>query len=233
MLALASALLPVAAAADGPEPPSPAAPQPPPSPVTGPPASPRRPSALPAAIDRTKSYYVFFEQNIDANSMRALKKQLAALVEAGVTGITLVISSSGGYLFQALNAYSFVRALPATINTHAIGMVASSATVLFLAGESRSSDRNAKFIFHPPQSSVAANVNEQQMHEQLALMEQVEAAVAQIYRERTKLDDAEIQRFFRETVMYTGDQALEHQIVQHVGDLRIPGEQKARIVFVD
>jgi ATP-dependent protease ClpP protease subunit len=232
-LLLGSALLPAGASADD-TPPVPAeAPPLPSAPATAakPPVRPALPSN--AAIDRTKSYYLFFEQTIDFNTMKALRKELATVVEAGVTDVTLVLSSSGGQLFAALNAYSFIRALPATINTHATGLVASAATVLFLAGEQRSSDRNTLFVFHPSQSAVPGMVNEQQMHEQISVMDDVAAAVAQIYRERTKLSDAEIQRMQQETVTLDAAKARDLDIVGEVADLRIPGGQKAKIVFVE
>jgi len=232
LLLLGGALLPLSARADdpAPAPAEPAAPAPPPPAAAAAPPT-RRSSA--GGIAKSKSYYLFFEQGIDVASMKALRKELATLVEAGVTDITIVLSSAGGLLFPALNAYSFIRALPATINTHALGLVASAATVLFLAGQRRSTDRNAHFLFHPSQSIVPGTVNEQQMHDQLAVMDDVEAAVAQIYRERTKLTDADIQRSRHDTVVFDADQARELDIVQDVADLHIPGGQQGKIVFIE
>lgn len=54
-----------------------------------------------------------------------------------------------------------------------------------------------------------------------------------IYRERTKLSDADIQRMQRGTVAFDAERAKELDIVQDVADLRIPGEQKAKIIFVE
>ncbi len=239
LVLLGSALLPLPARGEVTAPPPAEAP---PAPAVAPPAP--APAVAPApvarpargnaeAVDRSKSDHLFFEQAIDANSMKALRKELTRIVEAGVTDITIVMSSSGGQLFPALNAYSFIRALPATIDTHALGLVASAAAVLFLAGARRSADRNAHFLFHPSQSTVPGTVNEQQLQEQLAVLEDVEAAVAQIYRERTKLSDADIQRMQRGTVAFDAERAKELDIVQDVADLRIPGEQKAKIIFVE
>ncbi len=238
LLALAAVLLPVAARADGVPPANTETIQPAPM-MPMMPMVPRRPWIPPVSvpatggIDKSKSYYLYFEQNIDVASMKALRKQLTALVEAGVTDMTLVLSSAGGTVLPALLAYSFIRSLPASIDTHATGFVASAATVLFLAGQQRSADHNARFLFHPPQTALLGNVNEQQMHDQLTLLSDVEASVAEIYHERTKLSDDDIQRFQRETVTYTADQALRYAIVDTVGDLHLPGDQKARMLFIE
>lgn len=225
LLTLGAALLPISAHADAG--PSPVLPAPPPA------APPKAAAPAAGAVDKSKAYYLFFEQTIDVASMKALRKQLVTLVEAGVPEITIVMASPGGQLFPALTTYGFILSLPAIINTHAQGFVASAATVLFLAGQYRSADRSAGFVFHPSQTAVQGSFNEQQMKEQLSFMTDVEASVATIYRERTKLQDADIQRFQHETVIYGAEQALDLHIVQTVGDLRIPGGQKAKIQFVE
>lgn len=206
--------------------------------VVIPPAAPPAATAHPAntvinGIDKSKIYYLFFEQSIDVASIKALRKQLVALTEAGVADITIVISSPGGAVVAALNTFGFINALPARINTHAQGWVASAAMVLMLAGQRRTADRGAQFLFHPTQTAMLGNLNEQQMQDQLTMLADVDAALATIYRERTRLTDADIQRFQHETVIFNAEQALTNQIVDGVADLRIPGDQKAKVLFVE
>jgi ATP-dependent protease ClpP protease subunit len=193
----------------------------------------RAPALPTSAIDRTKSYYVFFDQTIDVASMRTLRRQLANLVEAGVTDITLVINSVGGLLDPALITYSFILALPAKINTHAQLFVASAATLLFLAGQERAADRNARFLFHPSQAPMSGVMGEEQIRERLATFDVVVDMMTQIYRDRTSLSATEIERFTHETVIYTAEQARAAGVVQRVADLRIVGDGKARVLFLD
>jgi ATP-dependent protease ClpP protease subunit len=187
----------------------------------------------PGAIDKSKAYYLFYNQQTDVASMRNLSRQLANLVEAGVEEITLVINSPGGLLAPVLNAYAFITALPVRISTHGQGLVLSSATVLFLAGQQRSSDRDTRFLFHPAQVTVAGVLTGQQIQDQLSALTMVNDQVAQIYRDRTHIGDEDIKRFQRETVIYTAEQARQFGVVQTVGDLSLPGEGKARILFLD
>ena len=215
--------------------PTPAPPVTPPlvlAPPSQPPAPRREPSQV-SAIDKTKAYYVFFDQTIDVNTMRALRQQLARLVEAGVSDITLVIDSPGGQLEPMLITYSFIQALPARINTHAQGLVQSAATILFLAGENRSADRDARFVFHPISTLLAGTFDEEQLHEREDVFGSIDDMYLQIYHDRTKLPQAEIDRFEREMVIYTSDQALGFSIIQKVADLRLPRDGSARILFLN
>jgi len=216
---------------------------PPPAPVVVPPVAapavvpPPAPAAVrPAAtaIDKSKPYYVFFEGMIDVNSARRLRQELARLVEAGVAEITLVLDSGGGQLDPTMVTYGFIRALPANIHTHAQGLVASAATLLFLAGEQRSADRIARFVFHPTQSLVVAGINsEPQLRERVTSFDMVEDVMAQVYRDRTQISQTEIERFRREMVVYDAEQAKASGVVQTVADLRIPGDDKAKIILLE
>ncbi len=202
------------------------------APAVTPPSTPK-PAAPAPLIDKTKAYYLFFDQTVDANSMHGLRRQLATLVEAGVSQITLVINSPGGLVSQVLISYSFIRALPATVNTHAVGLVASAGNILFLAGEGRSADRSARFLFHPSTVPLLGTVNEQQLKEKAVEADAVEGMLTQVYRDRTALTDEDIQRFSRGEVIYTADQAQKAGIVQDVADLKLPNGQAARTLFLD
>jgi ATP-dependent protease ClpP protease subunit len=221
LLCLASIAVP--SFANGQAPPSPpAAP-----PTTSPPLRPLPP------IDKTKCYYAFFDQAIDLAAAKRLRQQLAGLVDAGVSDITLVVDSPGGLLEAALITYSFIRSLPVKVKTHAQGFVASAATLLFLAGEERSADRSARFLFHPSQFTLNGVMTEAQIREGLDGLGTIADVTTGIYRERTRLQAAEIERFSHETIVYTAEQARAAGVVETVADLRIPGEAKARMLFLD
>jgi len=218
-------------------PPVPPAPAPAIPPVTSPSAPAAAPPPAPivpvTSIDKTKSYYLFFEGSIDVASMLALRRQLTNLTEAGVSEITLVIDSAGGQIEPMLITYSFIRALPTKVNTHAQGFVQSAASVLFLAGQDRSADRNVRFVFHPSQLPVSGLMNGEQIHERASASEVVSDSLAQICRDRTSLPASEIAKFAREMVVYTAEQARAYGVVQTVSDLRIPGEGKAKIILLN
>ena len=184
-------------------------------------------------IDKTKAYYVFFNEAIDATSMRALRRQLTLLVEAGVTQVTLVVNSLGGAVGPMLVTYGFIRALPITVNTHVQSIAASAATMLFLAGQGRSADRNARFLFHPLSTTIAGSFDTAGMHDQMEQLAVSQDIVTNIYKDRTKLSDQELARFNHGQVTYSAEQARQSGVVQTVADLKVPGGQAARMLFLD
>jgi ATP-dependent protease ClpP protease subunit len=183
-------------------------------------------------IDRQKAYFLFFQQTIDVNTMKLLRSDLVALVEGGVTDITLIVSSNGGQVLPVLQMYSLIQALPVKIKTHAQVFVQSAANILFLAGQDRSADTNATFLFHPTQASISGVFNGAQFEDEFRLLNDAKAIMNQIYRDRTKLPDTEINRFEHETVVYDAQAALEHGIIQKVGGFQIPAE-RMKLVFVE
>jgi ATP-dependent protease ClpP protease subunit len=225
--ALASAQEPTVAPTPTPSlPPNTLVPRPTPTPAI-PPANALGP------IDKGKAYFLFFQQNIDLLSAKTLRGYLVALAEGGVKEITIVISSVGGLLMPALQLYSLILSLPIKVRTHAQVFVGSAANILYLAGAERSTDASAKFLFHPSQSPIFGVFNSPQFEDQLRLLTESDEVLAQIYRDRTKLPDAEIKRFQHETVVYGAAAAMEFGIAQRLGELNIPGEGTAKLVFVE
>ncbi|MGD0639919.1 MAG: ATP-dependent Clp protease proteolytic subunit [Roseiarcus sp.] len=222
---------------------SPVAPTPTPTPTpTFPPITfAPRPTPAPAfssgsalgPVDKEKAYFLFFQQNIDLQTVKTLRGYLVALVEGGVKEIAIVISSNGGLLTPALQLYSLILSLPVKIKTHAQVFVGSAANILYLAGAERSTDANAKFLFHPSQTPIFGVFNSPQFEDQLRMMNESDEVLEQIYRDRTKLPDVEIKRFQHETVVYSAAKAVEFGIAQRIGELSIPGDGKAKLVFVE
>jgi ATP-dependent Clp protease, protease subunit len=184
-------------------------------------------------VDKTKSYFIFFQKNVDTFTMKSLRGYLVGLVEGGVTDITLVISSPGGLVIPALQMYGLIRSLPVTIKTHGQGFVQSAANILMLAGEGRTADVETQFWFHPAQSPIFGTFNTPQFEDQLQMLNETEDTMAQIYGERTKIPSDEIKRFKHETMIYGAAKAQEYGIIQSVGTLQPPGNQKSKFLFLD
>ena len=193
----------------------------------------RRSTSSAGPVDAGKIYYVFFTDGTEASSMRTLRGQLASLVEGGVQEINLVINSPGGSVSPAVITYGFIRSLPVRINTHAQGFVQSAANILFLAGQVRSADRYARFMFHPSQVTLNGSMTHQEVRDEEMHFAAFGDMVREIYTDRTTLPAAEVDRFSRSEVIYTAEQARGYGVVQEVADLRIPGDQAAKILFID
>lgn len=110
-------------------------------------------------------------------------------------------------------------------------MVASSATILILAGEPRTADTRTRFWFHGMSGPLITQINTAQFEEQMQMFHEQENLFEQIYRERTKIPAADLAKIKHETVTYDAETALKHGIITQIEPLKIPA--KAKLVFFD
>ena len=64
------------------------------------------------------------------------------------SGITIIITSFGGFAHIGLAIYDFMKSLNAEIYTVAIGACASAATIIFALGQRRFVSENVNFLIH-------------------------------------------------------------------------------------
>jgi ATP-dependent protease ClpP protease subunit len=162
---------------------------------------------------------IAFVEPITPIALQRLAAQTAAAVGDGVDEIVLTIASPGGALLPTLELYRLLLGLPVKLQTHAVGCVASAATILMLAGSERSAHPKAKFLFHevsaqvrPPPGTYLARSTER--HRQL-----YELTAHEVYRARTRLPHATIEAFARGEVVFDVTAALDFEIIHHIADI--------------
>ncbi len=94
---------------------------------------------------------IFLSQQIDADSMDALIKQILFLHQSDPEKeITIYINSPGGEVQSGLAAYDLLRLIEAPVTTVCIGQAASMAAILFLAGKDRIMLKDSLLMIHDP-----------------------------------------------------------------------------------
>jgi hypothetical protein len=98
-----------------------------------------------------------FVGTIDAPKVENLKHAIDSQIALGVRKFTLLISSAGGDMRAAANAFNYLRTVPAEITTFSIGNVYSSALILYSAGYHRYSlpGPAARFLLQPTSTTDA------------------------------------------------------------------------------
>ena len=91
-------------------------------------------------------------------SMRVLKRQIAAAIGANSCNIQLVLDSPGGLMIPTLNVAWYLEDLPRQITVTTVvpeGASCNSAcTMLYAVGKKRAAGTNATFLFHPLEVAV-------------------------------------------------------------------------------
>ena len=96
------------------------------------------------------------------------------------TSFNVIIDSPGGSVQTGWDIYNYLLSLGVPIQTYGSGMVASIASVIFMAGTTRTITDNTKFMVHLPMGSIA-NANTDQMKEYTAELQKVEDDMVKFY----------------------------------------------------
>jgi ATP-dependent Clp endopeptidase proteolytic subunit ClpP len=82
------------------------------------------------------------------NSLRSIMKQVENVPDA--TEILVNINSPGGEVSEGFAIYNYLTSQNIPVTTRGVGLVASIATVVFLAGRKRELYENSQFLIHNP-----------------------------------------------------------------------------------
>jgi ATP-dependent protease ClpP protease subunit len=128
--------------------------------------------------------------------------------------VDLYIHSEGGDLYAGISAYSHVRRNKVPVRTIADGIVASSASLIYLGGAKRASFTHSWFLLHQISGEVSGKLSEMQEEVQnsRALMKQL----VLIYKTATAMKKRMIRKHLRNECLWSVRDAVKHRLVQEV-----------------
>ena len=94
----------------------------------------------------------------DDISPESFLKDLEGL--GNVSEIDVFINSNGGSAMAGTAIHNMLTAHKAKINTYAVGLAASAASLIFMAGDNRFMYKSSFLMIHGPQSLVYGNAEE-------------------------------------------------------------------------
>ncbi|WP_437194195.1 Clp protease ClpP [Planctomicrobium sp. SH527] len=97
--------------------------------------------------------------------------------------IIVEISSTGGDAYAGLAIHDKLVQFPVKVRTRAVGIVASAASIIFLAGDVREVSENAEIMIH--EGSIEAFGSAQAMHDASRMLEQLNAKMMRLISQRT------------------------------------------------
>lgn len=125
----------------------------------------------------------------DGIDIKSVQQQLLQIVDC--KSIVVRISSFGGNVSEALGIYELLRSLGNKVTTECIGMNASAATIIAMAGNTRRMSKYGFYLIHKCSSAVFGNENE--MEAELESQRKVNEKLVQLYVDRTGCDKEKIE----------------------------------------
>jgi ATP-dependent protease ClpP protease subunit len=127
------------------------------------------------------------------------------------TSYTVYINSEGGYVDVGFDIYDYLKSLTVPVNTVGVGLVASIATVIFMAGESRKLSKGAQFMIHLPSGEVGGTAEEISNYSQM--LKDVENKLIKFYKDQTGLTEEAIRPLLRQETWLNHSDALDMNFI--------------------
>lgn len=157
--------------------------------------------------DRTISVYDVIGYDWWTGEGVTAKRVAAALRNMGSGPVTVNVNSPGGDMFEGLAIYNLLREHKGEVTVKVLGLAASSASIIAMAGDTIQIARAGFFMIHNGWVIVAGNRLE--LREIADWMEPFDKAMADIYSVRTSIDIASIQKKMDAETWIGGSDAVD------------------------
>jgi ATP-dependent Clp endopeptidase proteolytic subunit ClpP len=132
------------------------------------------------------------------------------------------ISSPGGYIYDGLEIFNMIRNYPGPTTTHAVGMAASMASYLLMAGDTKKAASNAIFMIHNARGYTGGD---HLLHRKRAnVLEGMSKLLGQEYVAQTGKSKEEIAKLMDDETYLFGNEILAAGFVDEI--VNIESEEK-------
>lgn len=154
------------------------------------------------------------------NAVSFLTELGAAAAKA--TNIRVSINSYGGHVVEALAMFNGLRALAKAgkkIESRVIGMAASAASYIAMAGDKIIMPRNTAMLLHKPANGFTSGRGTAEDHRETAsMLDSVDSMLMPAYKARFKGTDAELEAIMDNEELLTAERCLELGLCDEVVD---------------
>ena len=187
-----------------------------------------RPQAAEADDPNTISIYDVIGEDFWTGGGFTAKRAAAALRSIGKHPVTVKINSPGGNMFEGIAIYNILREHPERVTIDVMGMAASAASVIAMAGDEIRMGLGTFVMIHNAWGLVIGNRHD--MREAADLFEGFDGALVDIYEARTGRERAEVEKLMDAETFLSPSQAIEQGFADTVSDgLTAGDEAKSRI----
>jgi len=136
------------------------------------------------------------------------KRIATALRSIGEKPIKVEINSPGGNYFEGVSIYNLLRRHPAAVNVEILGIAASAASVIAMAGDEIAIAHNAEIMIHEAQGLFMGTKTD--MKEAYQTLEHIDGAMCETYAARSGREADEFARMMAgKDVFFRGQEAID------------------------
>lgn len=135
------------------------------------------------------------------------KEFIAELKQHAGKAILLSINSPGGSVFDALAIYNALRNAGGEVTTKVMGVAASAASLIFMAGDKRVMPENTFLMIHNPMTGAYGNADE--MRDIADVLDKIAASLIGTYVSRSGLGEDDVKNLLDEETWLNAADAVE------------------------
>lgn len=160
-----------------------------------------------AADDATITMFDIIGEDFWAGGGVTAKKVAAQLRAIGDRPVTVQINSPGGDMFEGIAIYNVLREHPQPITVQVMGMAASAASIIAMAGDDIQVGASSFLMIH--NCWVLAMGNRNDFRDLADWLEPFDQAMVGLYAQRTGRESDEIAGWMNKETYMSGTQAVE------------------------
>ena len=127
--------------------------------------------------------------------------------QVGATSYRVHINSEGGVVDTGFDIFNYLKSLQLPITTVGSGLVASIATVIFMAGDKRLLTSGTEFMIHSPMGAIDYGTADE-IEEYAQSVRDCETKLIKFYSQQTGLNNEALQPLLRNETWLTEEQAI-------------------------
>ena len=122
--------------------------------------------------------------------------------------INLYINSPGGNVFDGMAIYNALLSVKSKLTVHVMGLAASMASVIMLAGDTRIVYQGAMVMIHNPWGGVSGTASE--MRETADLLDKITEQIVNLYVNATGQSEDQIRDWMNAETWFSAEESIEH-----------------------
>jgi ATP-dependent protease ClpP protease subunit len=136
------------------------------------------------------------------------------LTQANGEDVRVEISSPGGFVFDGLEIFNLIRNYAGNITTHLMGMAASMASYIALAGKKVTAEDNAIYMIH--NVSTVSVGDYRTLEEDAKVIESMSVLLAKAYAKKSGKDIAEIRKMMDNETYLFGNEMKDAGFIDEI-----------------
>lgn len=152
---------------------------------------------------------------------------LREIEAAGGKDLYVEVSSPGGIIYAGLRLYNVLKNYPGNVHTHNMGLAASMASVILLAGDKVTAESASVLMIH--NASVYTEGDYREMQKSANYLEGLTNVLANIYAEKTGKSLKDIRALMDDESYFFGSEMKDAGFVDSVAQAENAGDRGAAI----